>query len=136
MLTLPRVRGPIRVAVILSTETILHSFIVRRHVTHVTDGWRKIAITLAMHTGVSKRTSNVPQGLKPASLWALDGTAEAVPFPNLRFTGRLNPAARLEAAPFRSWGKDKDRRRAGSCRASPGGQTGAAVPTWALMAEG
>jgi hypothetical protein len=37
---------------------------------------------------------NVPQGLKPLSLLALGGTAEAVPFP------RRFEAARLEAVPF------------------------------------
>ena len=45
MLTLPRVRGPIRLAVILSTAIILRPFVVDRHVTPVTGGWRDIPIS-------------------------------------------------------------------------------------------
>jgi hypothetical protein len=82
MLTLPRVPGPIRVAVILSTETILLSFVVGRHVTHVTDGWQKIAITLAMHTGVRERPSGaeasvfIGSGRHPSARFACSGQAK------------------------------------------------------------
>lgn len=48
----------------------------------------KSPIRSAVHAG----GSHVPQGLKPAPLLALGGTAEAVPFPN-RFISQVHLAA-------------------------------------------